>query len=304
MSLYGIPDGKIKDYFIHLPQKYDIMKLPTAISAIISALAGIAAMHGQPAAECGTGPAGNCREISGNGPQYAVVGLSVNFLREAPDYTAELGTQALMGDIVEIVDRNGYWCKVVTEEPYTAWCTDLGLVPMEASELELKIARSGYIPSLSLSAGIGSSNANGSDFTFGEQIKQNWNNSVGITVSIPIFSNWSVRTNVRNAELSRRSLEIDLKLKQQTLYKDIQTAVTEADTYYRKMEAALANVNSMQESFRYVQEKFNTGALNGTDYTVARTNLLKARSEYLQAKYQFVFQIKIIDFYKGLPLTL
>lgn len=70
------------------------------------------------------------------------------------------------------------------------------------------------------------------------------------------------------------------------------------------MEAALANVNSMQESFRYVQEKFNTGALNGTDYTVARTNLLKARSEYLQAKYQFVFQIKIIDFYKGLPLTL
>ena len=87
------------------------MKLPTAISAIISALAGIAAMHGQPAAECGTGPAGNCRGISGNGPQYAVVGLSVNFLREAPDYTAELGTQALMGDIVEIVDRNGYWCK-------------------------------------------------------------------------------------------------------------------------------------------------------------------------------------------------
>ncbi len=121
------------------------MKLPTAISAIISALAGIAAMYGQPAAEGGTGPAGTCREISGNGPQYAVVGLSVNFLREAPDYTAELGTQALMGDIVEIVDRNGYWCKVVTEEPYTAWCTDLGLVPMEASELEEYRATPKYI---------------------------------------------------------------------------------------------------------------------------------------------------------------
>ena len=121
------------------------MKLPTAISAIISALAGIAAMYGQPAAECGTGPAGNCMEISGNGPQYAVVGLSVNFLREAPYYTAELGTQALMGDIVEIMDRAGYWCKVVTEEPYTAWCTDLGLVPMEASELEEYRATPKYI---------------------------------------------------------------------------------------------------------------------------------------------------------------
>lgn len=93
-------------------------------------------------------------------------------------------------------------------------------------------------------------------------------------------------------------------MKQQTLYKDIQTAVTEADTYFRQMEAARANVESMEESLRYVQEKYNTGALNGTDYTVARTNLFKARSEYIQAKYQFVFQLKIIDYYKGMPLTL
>ena len=93
-------------------------------------------------------------------------------------------------------------------------------------------------------------------------------------------------------------------MKQQNLYKEIQTAVTEADTYFRKMEAAEANVKSMQESFRYVQEKFNTGTLNGTDYTVAKVNLFKAQSEYIQAKYQFVFQLKIIDFYKGIPLTL
>ena len=68
--------------------------------------------------------------------RYAIVNLSVNFLREGPDYTAELGTQALMGDVVRIIGEDGYWRQVITEEPYTAWCTDLGLVELDASELE------------------------------------------------------------------------------------------------------------------------------------------------------------------------
>lgn len=60
--------------------------------------------------------------------RYAVVDISVNFLREAPDYTAELGTQALMGTVVEITGEEGYWRQVVTPEPYTAWCTELGQI--------------------------------------------------------------------------------------------------------------------------------------------------------------------------------
>ena len=58
--------------------------------------------------------------FSQSGPGYAVVNLSVNFLREAPDYTAELGTQALMGSVVRIIGEDGYWKQVITEEPYTA----------------------------------------------------------------------------------------------------------------------------------------------------------------------------------------
>lgn len=181
---------------------------------------------------------------------------------------------------------------------------------LERGDIELKTAKGQYWPKLSLSASYGtfySSSSfapDGSTYPFFEQFRDNINPAVSIGLSIPIFNNWNVRTNVKNAKLSRQSLEIDLKMKQQNLYKEIQTAVTEADTYFRKMEAAEANVRSMQESFRYVQEKFNTGTLNGTDYTVAKVNLFKAQSEYIQAKYQFVFQLKIIDFYKGIPLTL
>ena len=181
---------------------------------------------------------------------------------------------------------------------------------LEKGELDLRSAQGQYYPKITLSAGYGtffSSSSlapDGSVYPFFEQFRDNINPSVSIGLSIPIFNNWTVRTHVRNARLSRESLEIDLRMKQQTLYKDIQTAVTEAGTCFRQLEAAKANVESMEESFRYVQEKFDAGTLNGTDYTVAKTNLFKAWSEYIQAKYQFVFQLKIIDYYKGIPLTL
>ncbi|MCX4333928.1 MAG: NlpC/P60 family protein [Bacteroidales bacterium] len=78
-------------------------------------------------------------------PRYAVVDISVNFLREAPDYTAELGTQALMGTVVEITGEEGYWRQVVTPEPYTAWCTELGLVEMGEKEIEAYMSAPKYI---------------------------------------------------------------------------------------------------------------------------------------------------------------
>ncbi|MCM1178290.1 MAG: C40 family peptidase [Clostridium sp.] len=80
-----------------------------------------------------------------HGKRYAVVNLSVNFLREAPDYTAELGTQALMGTTVEIIGENGYWRQVVTPEPYTAWCTDLGIVEMSPEKIREYIESPKYI---------------------------------------------------------------------------------------------------------------------------------------------------------------
>lgn len=79
------------------------------------------------------------------GSRYAVTGFSVNFLREKPDFPEELGTQALMGTPVEIVAQEGYWRQVVTPEPYTAWCVDMGLVEMSGREMEEYIAAPKYI---------------------------------------------------------------------------------------------------------------------------------------------------------------
>lgn len=81
----------------------------------------------------------------GEGRRWAVTGLSADFMREAPDYTAENGDQALMGTVVEIVGEEGYWRRIVSPEPYTAWTTDLGLTEMTAAQVNDYIASDKYI---------------------------------------------------------------------------------------------------------------------------------------------------------------
>lgn len=93
---------------------------------------------------------------------------------------------------------------------------EAGRLNVKASELDINIARSGYTPTISLSAGIGSTNTNGNDFTFGEQIKQNWNNSLGVTVSVPIFNNRQTKSAVQKAKIQKQNSELDLLDNQKT----------------------------------------------------------------------------------------
>lgn len=178
------------------------------------------------------------------------------------------------------------------------------------SGLELKAAKGRYFPKISVTASYGTFfssstlDTDGSTYPFLRQFRDNINPSVSIGLTIPIFNRWEISAGIRNAELAKQSMEIELGIRQQNLYKEIQTAVIDAETGFRKMQAALANAEAMEESFRYVEARFNAGAMNGTDYTVAKTSLFKARSEYLQAKYRFLFLMKILDYYKGLPLTI
>lgn len=81
---------------------------------------------------------------------------------------------------------------------------EAGKLNVETSDLSIKMARAGYLPTLSLSAGIGSTNANGSDFSFSEQVKRNWNNSLGLTLSIPIFDKRQTKSSINKAKLQKR----------------------------------------------------------------------------------------------------
>lgn len=172
------------------------------------------------------------------------------------------------------------------------------------SNLQLAIAKGRSYPTISFSAGYGTYYSDSRDQNFMDQFNENRNPSISFGLSIPIFNNWQSNTAIKNARLGVRNAEIEVRSTEQILYKEIQQANSDALGYYERYKASSQSVKAMEESFRYVQQKFDLGVLNATDYTVAKTNLFKAQSEFYQAKYQYVFQLKILDFYKGIPITL
>jgi len=181
---------------------------------------------------------------------------------------------------------------------------------LEKSRIDLKAAKGKYYPTLSMSASYGtyfSSTAkgvDGRDYPFIDQVNNNVNPTLGFGLSIPIFNGYAVATNVKNAKLDVQKQELQLDIRRQDLYKEIQQALLDAESFYEKKQASKVNMDSMRETLRYTEGKFTVGALNSTDYIVARTKYSQAQSDFYQSLYQFVFQLKIIDFYKLKPIEL
>ncbi len=175
---------------------------------------------------------------------------------------------------------------------------------IEASDMNIKISRAGYIPSLSLSAGIGTTNANGNDFSFSEQVKQNWNNSIGLTLSIPIFDKRQTKSAVNKAKLQRQTSELDLMDNQKTLYKTIESLWLSANSAQQQYVAATQKLKSTQASYVLVSEQFNLGMKNTVELLTEKNNLLSAQQETLQAKYTAILNAGLLRFYQGEEIDL
>lgn len=174
-----------------------------------------------------------------------------------------------------------------------------GKLNIEASDMNIRIARAGYIPTLSLSAGIGTTNANGSDFTFSEQVKQNWNNSIGLTLSIPIFDKRQTKSTINKAKLQRQTSQLDLLDNQKTLYKTIESLWLSANSAQQQYVAATEKLKSTQSSYALVNEQFNLGMKNTVELLTEKNNLLSAQQETLQAKYTAILNAGLLRFYQG-----
>ena len=175
---------------------------------------------------------------------------------------------------------------------------------IEASYMNIKISRAGYIPSLSLSAGIVTTNANGNDFSFSEQVKQNWNNSIGLTLSIPIFDKRQTKSAVNKAKLQRQTSELDLMDNQKTLYKTIESLWLSANSAQQQYVAATQKLKSTQASYALVSEQFNLGMKNTVELLTEKNNLLSAQQETLQAKYTAILNAGLLRFYQGEEIDL
>lgn len=179
-----------------------------------------------------------------------------------------------------------------------------GKLDIEASELNVKIARSAYYPTLSLSAGIGTNHTSGTDFTFGEQIKNGWNNSVGLTLSVPIFNNRQTKSAVEKAQVQLESTKLNFIQTRKDLYKTIENLWLDAYSAQQQYTAAEEQVKSASTSFELVSEQFNLGMKNTVELLTEKNNLLSAQQQMLQAKYMAVLNIELLRFYQGLEITL
>jgi outer membrane protein len=138
---------------------------------------------------------------------------------------------------------------------------------------------------------------------FSNQFNNNVNKSVGIQVTIPIFNHFQTSTAISKAKIQREQAQLSVDLSQQQLFKNIQQAYADAQAAFLKYNASQKAVDASQESFKYVEQKFNLGALNSIDYNNAKNKLAKAQSDLIQAKYDYIFRMKVLDYYQGIPLT-
>ncbi|MFN8256331.1 MAG: TolC family protein [Bacteroidales bacterium] len=173
----------------------------------------------------------------------------------------------------------------------------------QIAEIEISIAKAGYQPSLSLSAGINSSYQSGGANAYSNQLMNQMIPAVGINLSIPIYQNRQLKSSVARAKIGISDAGLqDLNTKNQ-LRKNIEQAAVDFNSAIIKYQASLDKFNSSTESYDVAQEKFKQGLLNSVDFLIQKTNLISAESELLQSKYNLVFSKKIIDFYAGIPLT-
>ena len=175
---------------------------------------------------------------------------------------------------------------------------------LESSENAVRIARSALYPTLSLRAGFGTGVYSSMHDDFWIQFDKNRNEYVGLALGIPIFNRRATRNTVRTAKLSVRSRQLSLLDAERTLRKEIEQAWINADAAYAKYRAAEKALAAARIAFDYESRKAEAGRSTIFDFNDAKTRMQKAESESVQAKYEFVFRQKILDFYRGEPLTL
>ncbi len=180
---------------------------------------------------------------------------------------------------------------------------------LNGSEYDVKIAKGALQPSLGIGATFRSASTwilddGHPNRNFKDQLKSNQNTYIGASLSIPIFGKLQTRTQVANAKINMLDAQYRLKSAKLDLMKEIQQAYVDAAASFKNYLASKEAVESYQESFRYTEQRFNVGLVNSVDYNVAKTEFTRAQSNLLQAKYEYVLRTKILDFYKGIPITL
>lgn len=246
-----------------------------------------------------------------NNVQLALLDLAQSLELERSDRSFDIVTPQITDAVAEnmssILPPETIFDQAVTFKPQIKEQEYL----LESQKRMLKVAQAGYYPKLN----FGASYSNGYYHTsmggeyadtrsFGDQLKQNGQKIVGFSLSIPLFNRFQVRNSVRSARIGINNQQLMLENSKKTLYKEIQQAYYNATAAQEKYQASDKSVAASKEAFDYAQVRYAAGKSTVFEFNEAKTKYAQSLAEQAQAKYDFIFRAKILDFYRGTPLKL
>lgn len=237
-----------------------------------------------------------------NNRKLALLDLSQLLELPSPEGFAILSPESTAGFTVLTSPEEVYNMAVISKPGILA-----AQYRLEGSLKSIRIAQSSFYPQLSFGAGIntGFNTISGQEHnSFGTQLNDNLYKSIGLTLSVPIFNRLATRNRVKTARLQHFNQSLQLDNAKKGLYKEIQQAYYNAVAAEAKYASSGTAMEAAQESFRLMSEKYEQGKATAVEYNESKTNLLKSTSDQIQAKFDYLFRTKILDFYKGEPLEL
>ena len=178
-------------------------------------------------------------------------------------------------------------------------------IRLKGAERSIEIAKSGYYPSLSLNAGLGTNYYSSFPTAgFWNQLGANFSQYVGVSLNIPIFNRFQVRNQVRTAKIQEQTQRVQLRRAQQGLYKEIYQAWNGAVAAQAKYSASQDAAAAAKDAFELVQARYEAGAATLTEFSDARNRLMKAESDLVQASCEYLFQTSLVHFYRTGSLSL
>ena len=231
-------------------------------------------------------------------------------------------------------DAQAVYSQAVNQNPDVK----LAMQQLQVAMQNVKVAQSNYYPTLSLFGSLGSNYSdarknstsyltgafqtigvvsgsntpvlspvyatNYTNYPFTDQLKDNFNQSVGISLQIPLFNKWTAHTSVQKAKLNQQIAQLNAQVAKNTLNKTVNQAVLDYRAAIRKYASAQQTYEANKDAFNVTQQRYGVGLVNALDYNTSLTNLNKSEFDMIQARYEMIFRSKIIDYYLGNPITL
>ncbi|HXI01229.1 MAG TPA: TolC family protein [Sphingobacteriaceae bacterium] len=185
-----------------------------------------------------------------------------------------------------------------------------------ASEKGVEIAKGNHYPRLTLGGNLGTGYSTSRQqyvqgtnppvferINFADQLNENINRSIGLSLSFPIFNGYQARSSVRRAKIGLQNAEISVQLAKNNLNKIVNQSVYDLRAAEKRYNSAQSAFESSRTAFSAIEQRYGVGLVNSLDFNQAQTNLNRAQFDLIQAKYDVIFRSKVIDFYLGNPLT-